>query len=86
MCIYNDPSYGETRIMFTLVTYNLHLCQDQNKLIKNIVMLVREKHASIICLQEVVHHPDQAYIVSLLLEKLGNSWRSIDHVGTESHG
>lgn len=66
-----------------LATYNLHLVQDFEQIIKNIKKMADHESVDVFCLQEVVRAPYKEFIISSLLKELGNDWSAVCYVGQE---
>lgn len=65
-----------------LVTYNIQFSHHPEEIKRNILKMVT-MGVSIFCLQEVMQSSGQAFIVNVLLKKLGGDWRVIYNLGKE---
>jgi endonuclease/exonuclease/phosphatase family metal-dependent hydrolase len=75
--------------MLKIVSYNILFSKNTDKIIQTILEFA-DKGATAFCLQEVVLIDDKAFIIDILLGKLGHNWKAIYNVGRgdvyQNHG
>lgn len=66
-----------------LATYNLHLCQEPDVLVRSVLKMAKEEMVDVFCFQEVVRHTDGSLLIDTVLKKLGKNWNVTSSVGNE---
>lgn len=67
-----------------LATYNLHLCQEPDVLMRSVLKLSKDEMVDVFCFQEVVRNVDGSLLTDKLASNLGKEWKTTSHVGGES--